>query len=296
VAELNITFSGICTHIHRLVPGVPMRTVLPDATALLFGVVRIPGADGALRNAYYYLMPHVAKIRDSLNNPGWQHLLTGHYLKVINAKQQPFCREPGGFSLTEFKKDVALSPDVVFEGNAMAYFDIFGGRVWHEGTGNEPRTTRVCIKTEGTPQLLIAPLPGTVLPVEKVVPIETHELYVSNLDLEAATEDSQFDFLMNYLVAKGGIPSQLHQRTPGMNPDPSALTLFRVGERMKALGTLIETQGTVSGWRAAQRRGDEPGSLGIDSPSGGDPFPGTRAIGSIDPVPFDQSCSDSHFP
>jgi len=304
VGELNITFSGICTQLHNIVPGVPLRTVLPDASAIRFGIIRIPDSLDHFHNVSYYLMPHLAMVRDRVIG-GRSHLLTGHYLRVVNARPQPLCRTAGGFSLTEFHPNARLAPDVVFEGNAAAYFDIFGGRVWSQGTGDEPRVTRVSIKTEGTPRISISPLPGTVMPVELETEVESCELYVTNLDLEPATEDSSFDFLMNYLVTKGGIPKQLSQRTPGMPSEPARLTMAHLGEKLKALGVLIETEGTVKGWRDAIRIGDEP-----------EPQPGSSPVirtGNlfnvdwegihhelstipIDPVAFNQSCSDSNYP
>jgi hypothetical protein len=297
VGELNITFAGVCTSIYNIVPGVPMRTVLPNALAVRFGAIKIPGADGHLHNVEYYLMPHLPMIRDRLR--GGNHLpLTGYYLTVSNAKPQPFCRTPGGFSLGEFVKDVALDPDVVFEGNAAAYFDVFGGRVWTEGNKEENLITRVCIRTEGTPRISITPLPGTIMPLDAEPSIETDELYVTNLDFEAATEDAPFDFLLNYLVAKGGIPKVLSRRTPGLPPEPKRLTMIHLGERLKALGTLIETEGTVSGWRAAVKRGDEPGPLPKPASPGQDvgSFTGKLATMTIDPVPFNQSCSPGSLP
>lgn len=300
MGELNITFSGICVSLHSgVVPGVPMRTVVPNALACRFGVIRIPDKDNFLYNVYYYLLPHVAIASDQIIG-GRQIYLTGQYITVTNAKEQPFCRDEGGFSLNEFKPDVQLDPDVVFEGNAMAYFDVFGGRVWTEGEGDEARVTRVAIKTNGTPRVRISPLPGNVIPWEADTAIETNELYISNLDIEAATEDFQFDFLLNFLVAKGGIPQQLSKRVPGMTPDPKSLTLNRLGEKLKAMGTLIETGGTVEGWRDAVKRGDEPEPpSGLQKPQPPPPvmtLTGAIAKGGINPIPFDPSCSTSNYP
>lgn len=299
MGELNITFSGICVSLHSgIVPGVSMRTILPDASALRFGMIRIPGEDNALHDVEYYLMPHLAIVKDLIFG-GRQRLLTGQYFRVINAKDQPFCREGGGFSLDEFKPDVQLEPDIVYEGNALAYFDIYGGRVWTEGNGNEPRVTCVAIKTHGTPKIAISPLPRNLLPWGGETTVETNELFFSNLDIEAAAEDFQFDFLLNFLVAKGGIPHQLSKRTPGMTGEPRPLTLDRVGERMKAFGTLIETAGTFAGWQAAVGRGDEPEPrhpLPISKPPETESFLGKIAKGGIDPIPFDSSCSTSNFP
>jgi hypothetical protein len=201
-----------------------------------------------------------------------------------------------GYSLTSFKKDIRLSSEVVFEGLAMAYFDILGGRVWTDGRDDEPRVTRVSVRTEGKPIVSIAPLAGTTMPVNET--LETDELYVTNLDFDAPSEDTHFDFLGNYLVAKGGIPLVLDERTPGMPIEPNRLTMAHLGERLKAFGLLVETEGTVSGWRKSVERGQEPG---LGSPVGSDPgwiygLGGHVAKHAIDPVPLNPSCSPSQYP
>jgi len=84
-----------------------------------------------------------------------------------------------------------------------------------------------------------------------------------------------------------------------MTGEPKPLTLDRLGERMKALGTLIETAGTFAGWQAAVGRGDEPEPrhpFSISKPPETETFLGKIARGGIDPIPFDPSCSTSNFP
>lgn len=300
MGELNITFSGICVGIHNIVPAVPLRVVLPDASALRFGMIQIPMDDGHPHDVEYYLMPHVAMIRDRLT-AGRQMPLEGSYIRVLNAREQPYCCESAGeYRLSEFVSGLSYDSNVVLEGNAMAYFDIRGGRVWTEGEGNEPRTLHVCIRTEGKPRIGISPLPGAVAPVELETEIDSEELYITNLDVEAAVEDVSFDFLLNFLVAKGGIPRALNRRTPGLPAEPAALTMTHLGERMRALGLLIETGGTVAGWSNSIEKGDEPGPFRSLIPASGAPRRvrlGDRlASAVIDPMAFDPSCSYGNLP
>lgn len=309
VAELHITFAGVCIHLHGVVPGVPMRTVLPDATSARVGVIRIPTEGNGAETVKYYSMPHVAIIRDKLT--GGRHLhLPGAYLRVINAREQPLVVEPTGeYRLIDYSPRVELDSSVAYRGIAMAYFDIMGGRVWTEGKGDDqPRVTHVVIRTDGRPKLRITPLPGAVLPMDLLTTVETEELHVTNLDFEASTEDTSFDFLLNFLVAQGGIPRELAQRTPGMPPVPKDLVWRRYGQRLKALGTLIETQGTVKGWHESQLRGDEPGAapsgraafgsapFGSAAPPPADPLYLSERMMPIDPVPFSPSCSTTNYP
>ena len=302
MGELNIMFSGICVSLHSgVVPGVAMRTVLPNALSVRYGMVEIPGDADLPRKVEYYLMPHMATAKVSPLG-GFLGNLTGQYFRVLNAKDQPFCRAPGGFSLNEFQPNVQLDYDVVFAGNALAYFDVFGGRVWtDQETDQHPATTHVVIKTHGTPRIGVWPLPNSMQPWEGDPVIETDTLYISNLDMESVSEDFQFDFLLNFLVARGGIPWRLSKRTPGMTGDPEELTTQRLGERLKALGTLIETGGTFAGWQTAVKEGNEPEPfvpLRITAPVSPwkETLVGKMAKGGIDPVPFDPSCSTSNYP
>lgn len=298
MAELNITFAGICTHFHDIVPGVPMRAVLPDAMGVHFGEIWIPQPNNLpAHKAEYYLMPHVAYVRDKVKG-GTGKILNGRYLKVVNAKGNRLTWDPGGFSLTEFMRNFGFSQEVVFGGNAAAYFDIFNGTTWTDGKDNEPRTTRVRMETEGTPILSISPLPGS-LPdanVDGEYPIDSNELIVTNLDFDPAIEYQSFDFLMNYLVAQGGIPKLLSKPTPGMPEDPQKLTFIKLGEKLKALGELVDTLGTVGGYLASGGLIHPPVVHGRKSRSSA--FSSSEKVGSSvqAPVPFDQSCSDSHYP
>jgi len=293
VCELNITFSGICTHLYDVVAGVPMRSVLPIATGVEFGVLTM--ADGWSKDPlFYYLMPHVAKVRDGSGPAAWERLLAGNYIRVTNAKDQKFRRTHGGFKLSDYVENVHLSSDVVFGGRAMAYFDILGGRVWHEGgAGDDPSTTHVSISTDGPPEISITPFFTTPLPFAETRIVQ-NELFVTNMDVYPAGEDSQFDFLKNYLVVSGRLPVQLMKPTPGLADNPTPMTLRRLGERLKGLGVFIETQVTVEGWRTAQSFGDERGNMPLQI--GANPFLGALARYTIDPVPLSQSCSDSQYP
>ena len=296
MGELIISFQGVCVSLFDVVPGVPMRTVLPDAMAIRYGAVRIPmGLESSPRDVEYYTMPHIAIIRESLQH-SQNFELRGQYLKVVNAKSQPLCREPGGYSLSQFKEGVRLSANVAFEGNAAAYFDIHGGTVWHEGGPDEPITTHVSIKTEGTPLLSISSLPGSLSRYETVQPVNTGTLYVTNLDMQASVEDTQFDFLLNYLIAEGGIPKTLTERTPGMTRQANSVTHTHLGERLKAFGTLIETHGKFKDFHDAQLKGDEPGCLQLIPPPNHGADIGTLATFTIDPVAMDPSCSTSNYP
>ncbi|HEX3071257.1 MAG TPA: hypothetical protein VHX14_22020 [Thermoanaerobaculia bacterium] len=313
MAELNITFAGIITHLDGIVPGVPMRAVVPNALSVRFGEIWIPDPLTLLpHRKEYYLMPHVAYISDARGSTprrcGLPQVVDGRYLKIVNAMgERLHFAHKGGFSLSEFVHDLRLDDDVVFGGNAACYFDIFRGCAWTEGEGNMPRTTRVRMETDGAPRLAIEAMPGSgpdVCGDYYEIEIQpnaagAYELFVTNLDYDPATEYRNFDFLMNYLVAKGGIPRVLKKPTPGMPPDPEDLTMRYLGEKLKALGEFIKTDGgTVAGYLEAG------GGIKLEDVST-NPAPSRARYSSLAerltagvqaPVPLDESCSDSHVP
>lgn len=314
MAELNITFAGIITHLDGIVPGVPMRAVVPNALSVRFGEIWIPDPlTLQLRRKAYYLMPHVAFISDGSGGTprpcGLPQVVDGRYLKIVNATgERLHFAHKEGFSLREFVYDLQLDDDVVFGGNAACYFDIFNGCAWTEGTGNEPRTTRVRMETDGPPRLAIAAMPasgpddvcGDYYDIE-IQPnaAGAYELIVTNLDYDPATEYRNFDFLMNYLVAKGGIPRVLKKPTPGMPPDPEELTMRYLGEKLKALGEFIRTDsGTVGGYLNAGGGITLEGVSTNSAPSKArhSSLAERLTAGVQAPVPLDESCSDSHVP
>ena len=303
---LNITFAGVCVSLHGIVPGVPTRTVLPWATQVHFGFVWMPEDEGdcKLKRALYYIMPHIPWLRFSLTSVAGDITargmpLLGQYLSIVNAIGPYTTDFNNHFSLPEYVDDFGLDEHVVYGGNAACYFDTIHGHVFTEGSGNEARVTRVQMQTDGPPILRYTPLPGAP-PNAKTgeVQVNTNELFISNLDFDPATEYQNFDFLMNYLVAKGGIPQVLKKRVPGMTPQSKGVGLMRLGTRLKALGEAAATLGTVSGYinsggRFADEKPGETKALPSPSPQEDDEtFPWLM----IDPVPFDTSCSPGNVP
>lgn len=271
MATLNILFSGICCHFHDVVPGVPMRAVLPNATAVRFGMVNLP--PDPIQPLFdpwvdYYLMPHVPFVTDGTTTK----MLAGRHLQVLNPSlDQGFSWVPGGYPLTRFVNDFAFSEDVVLNGNAACYFDVFYGNASTVGSGVAARSTWVQMETDGPPLLKMTPFPGTP-PLgldETPWPIDGDNLWVSNIDYDGSTEDTPFDFLLNYLVARGGIPKQLDKRTPGLT-NPRDTAMKDIGVKLEQLGAFIANGGKLTNEKLKELA--------------------TR------PVPLNESCSDSHYP
>jgi hypothetical protein len=299
MSKFTIVFSGICTHFKGVVSGVPHRVVLPDAALVLTGFITIPPQTDPV---FYYLTPHFAHIHvqratpDHRDEPSTSDLtipnlisqgrMTGGLrLQVINARDTRMDWKDKTPSLSDFAPNYNFSSDVVLNGRAACYVDIYGGKVTTLPADPPYRTTRVAIEmeTDGVPELLITPLvaPSTgeshrIRLAEPGAP--DVELHVSNLETfqEEFVEDGfgQFDYLLHYLTARGGIPQTIVQPTPGLSLPLPQTSAKGVGVALQLLGDML-----------------------IDTPS--------RHEASFVKVPFDAgsgamlltpSCSDSQYP
>ena len=304
MGQLTITFSGICTHFYRSIPlgagpdTIPLRSVLPNALGVHFGMVQRPATPGNDPvQPMYYLMPHIAVVADA-DKPTTSSLssyLYGAQLEVVNPDplQGTFEFDASlakGHHLPDFvATDPGIRPsrDVVQDHNAACYFDFFYGKGQVEGETN--LTTVITINTiaippfDDTPRVRITPFPGSLMegPVDWTV--GTNELFVSNQDFDASAEDKPFDFMLNFLTTFPGIPRFLTQNTPGMTGNLTPLTPPILSGKMTQLSSAIF-------------------GLGDEFP-----FPGkemssfvqllaSRVLGGTDAVDLDASCSDSHYP
>lgn len=217
--SVTIHFDGICTHFRGIVPGVPHRVVLPDAKDARTGKIQV----GDDESVPYDIPSHRAKLMSG-NNPVAVTiddlivdgvLQEGVRLQVANpvAGQSLTYPADGLYDqmppLTAFLSGYRPSADAVLGGDAICYFDFFEGVVTTttDGPGG-PTHTCITVQTNGAPTLQVAPLhgdptAGTVhalrpVPVPSVVSIENF-----------CEHGGEFDFLLNYLTAEGGIPPKV---------------------------------------------------------------------------------------
>jgi hypothetical protein len=287
--QLTITFRGICVHFHDIVPGVPHRVVLPNASAVRFGIVTMPPSPVMGPSQMpYYLMPHLAVLGDPTDCCP-PVLLNGAHVQVVNAVG-PDAKwvEGDEFAIAKYVPRFAFSEEVVFGGRAACYFDIFNGTGTSVGTGNNPRSTVVTISTVGPPRIRITPFPEsnmTGLPTE--MKIDSGMLNVSNLDFVPPDEDAPFDFFLNYLVARNSIPTLLAERTPGLPAIPPKMTFAKVGDELISLGEAVAGVGELVGNKLQ--------SLTELIANGG--RPSDEVLRVITKMVVDNpSCSDSHYP
>jgi hypothetical protein len=225
-------------------------------------------------------------------------LLAGATLTISNPATtgmiQPM-KPPGGFSLTQFVPGFVPSQEVVsLFSRAAAYFDIelvksvsiqradANQPVQSE---NSPFITIVEMDTDGPPMLQITPFPNSLMQSPPLIPIQqdalgNYTLSVTNTDFDTMVGTTNFDFLLNYLVGAAGIPVQLSEPTPGLSsalasPMPSGF----IGGQLQSLGEFIDGGNWVTP----------------------DQFSQLWTVGQLqgmagNPIPDNQSCSDSHYP
>lgn len=237
--KLTIHFRGVCAHFRGTVPGVPHRVVLPDASALRRGTIMI---DNDAHD--YVLLPHTARVSpgrpskptgQEITIPGLienGQICGGVRLEIINATgplryEEVSAPEPetgdydGIPKLTDVDPLYYPSAETVFGGRAMCYLDVFHGRIRSVFEG-EARHAAIDLTTEGTPCLQVTPLagnPGDVEPKVHRIRIETGHLTIGNTGPHCPSS-GDFDFLLNFLTAYGGIPSHLPKRSVYLPQEP----------------------------------------------------------------------------
>ena len=246
MSELTINFHGICVNFRNILPGIPHRVVLPDAMAVRFGTVSLATQPDA-PPAAYYLLPHNAFLRpEKTSEIAGDHtrVLDGVHLQILNpSKVQPSI-DPVGltpYSLQHYVPSTSTySEEVVMGGRAAAYFDLYEGAVETKATLAGAQYTSVTIETDGPPQLRTTTFPGSPGGVRsEVLTIDAPVLTIANMDFDVPDEDDNVDFLLNYLVARDGIPRFLERPVPGLGNDPVSVTAERIALRLEGLAARI---------------------------------------------------------
>ena len=300
--SLTFKFSGICTHFrYGVVAGVPHRVVLPDATRLQTGLLAVQQPDGTIPPpVLYYLTPHFPSLEveshdlnlaipDLIDDDG--HILSGIRLQVTNAVTDgPMVYEDDNFpGITDFVASYNFSNDVVLNGRAVCYLDLFSGtlKTYDPIFPNGPRRVVITLATDGPPELLVSPLVSMGGPGQSYrIPLGTNDspdvtLRVRNVEewlegLVAAEDSGDFDFLLHFLTARGGIPQVITNKTPGMPAhELKSVTKDRLVQMLNQLAGILDDS-------------DAP----VKSPLG---FAHVRIQSTADDD-LNASCADSHYP
>lgn len=235
MGQVNVIFHGVCTHFIGVVPGIPQRVVLPDASALRLGFLHVPDAG----TGSYALLPHFPILR--LVDKAVQEQITiptviergnitnGVRLEIANAvgpRPEPDLAGQGLPSLRSYVYDYVYSQDVVTGGRAAAYFDIHHAASETVATfPNGGQEVVVTIDTDGPPILRATPFfGGTVhefpLTADDTTPVN---FWVANQGMDCETEQNNFDFVLHYLTERSGIPRDFTQMPPGLVTSPLGL-------------------------------------------------------------------------
>lgn len=220
--KLSVHFHGICTHFRGIVAGVPHRVVLPDAMMIQGGTIDV-GNEPPQAYVFHPHMPFLAPEEGAtldVNVPGYiagGFIIGGVRLQIVNAVHDSVTYPDNAFdnqipSLTQFVRNYRPSNEVVYGGRAKCYFDVFSGEVKTRDKGSAHHTV-IDIHTHGHPVLQVTPLIGD--PEASTAPAWHFELRTKVLKVaNFCTSSDEFDFLLNYLTAEGGIPRAVSQGFP----------------------------------------------------------------------------------
>jgi hypothetical protein len=244
IYQMQIWFRGVCTHFHHSVlPGIPHRVVLPDATPMRFGLITQPSVDSPPTTTNsYVLMPHAPNISVAapwtmnfeipgiINSDGY--LYTSSRLEILNIIETTvtYPSDPpdpfGSFmdtvlEIASFVPHYDYSGEVVLGGRASAYFDLFGGNITTFTESEGAVRVIATVTTDGPPVLQITPfstmgepLPRAVLTLPgDPIPSST-SLLIGNVGPFCA--DGQYDYLLHFLTGLGGIPTSVLKTLPGI--------------------------------------------------------------------------------
>jgi hypothetical protein len=214
--------------------------VLPDATRFTTDLVTVEESP-IPQPVLYYLLPHFGQVEvaggkvalnvTSFGKGGGMALkdgdiLNGIRLQVVNAiDQEMYYADDQTHNLREFVPNYTLSNEVVLNGRAACYFDLYGGNVSTRVVKGGAKQTLVEMTTDGPPELLVTPLAPATTPVRSArLPLgDDLEIWLDVKNLEACHQEEHldhqggaFDFLLHYLTATGGIPQSIKQVLPGM--------------------------------------------------------------------------------
>jgi hypothetical protein len=264
--HLTIETHGICTHFtHGVVSGVPHRIVLPNATHIQTQTIAVGNGSPVL----YYLVPHFPQ----LEVPGGPDLtiadvlrhgdvLMGARLQVINCINRRIeYMDDEAPHLSDYDPDYTISDDVVLQGRAACYLDVYGGVVTYHlpPRPNGAGFISITMQTDGPPELLVTPLaqwtePGPeahrVCLGESTDAASPVTLKVRNVELarelDADESFGAFDFLLHYLTARGGIPASIVKPAPGMRDDPKPVEPARMAKALNELAkNLLDAANTA---------------------------------------------------
>lgn len=220
---MTVNFQGISTHFHHgILAGVPHRVVHVEGSTAWFGEIR---ECGKTKPTHYMICPHKSALTCE-SSPGFQfnapgfidpsngRFITRSHLFVKNATEQGVAYPPDDEGISTFEKHVipltslkanySFSSEVVMNGRAGVYFDVFAGSI--QATPR-PFQVSATIQTAGPPVIRVLPIVFSDTPgaAEITLPTDTAVITLSNESFYC----QNFDFLLHLVTGRAGIPRQI---------------------------------------------------------------------------------------
>jgi hypothetical protein len=250
--SLTVHFRGICTHFHHnVLPGVPHRVVLVDATSFRSGVATT-GAPDSSKLAQYLVQPHLPTVHMTNDVFPDVHdlikgglLLSSVHLTVPNAVRQGVSYsenfERAVPSVTSFTEHYTYSADVVLAGRAAAYLDIHSGAISATEEVGQEMHLSATIPTDGPPILRVAALAeyrGDHLPAlsHDFTFRESHPAMTLANACWTGQEEETNDYLLHLLTERAGIPRNVRRPKYEVVPQSSAGAAEQVRVLLEDLG------------------------------------------------------------
>jgi hypothetical protein len=219
MAAIRIYFQGVAVHLIGVVPGVPCRVVLPDATASYiyedevldrhFTSIQWASSDGTQNSVPFF------REWFTVGNP---------------VTPQDFKLDPSMaalYHLDHWVPNLQLSSEVIYAGRTALYFDIFYGTLaCHYMEPSGALFTSLTVDVTGDPFLIRVPFHYASFdfdptpPMPQPWPMPSDDISVVNMG--TGCRGSRNDFALSFLVTRGGIPRGLKD-LPGQNGGPPPL-------------------------------------------------------------------------
>lgn len=224
---VQIYFYGVAVHLIGVIPGVPCRIVMPDATAsYLYSTGEECLKDTVELDRHFTFM-------EWEDPTGWQHEKFYRERMMIGNPDtsKDFKLDPSMgwiYHLPNWIPNLQLSSEVIYAGRTALYFDVlYGTLAAHRNTVNGPVYTSLTVETEEgePPQLLRVPFHYASYDFDPQPPdvIEWNDmpsvLHISNSGKGCSDPKNCYDFALSFLVTRGGIPCGMKD-LPGANGGP----------------------------------------------------------------------------
>lgn len=215
---VQIYFYGVAVHLIGVIPGVPCRIVMPDATASYL----YSSSDTDCQEDLHELDRHFTTMSwDTPKGPETERFYRERMMIGNPDTTKDFKLDPSMgwiYHLPNWVPNLQLSSEVIYAGRTALYFDIlYGTLAAHRPNPKGPVFTSLTVETEEgeDPQLLRIPFHYASYDFDPQPPdvIEWNDmprvLHISNSGKGCSDPNNCYDFALSFLVTRGGMPCGL---------------------------------------------------------------------------------------